>query len=109
VGAKYVKTQTLVRADTIGNEVKLVVEQIKDKTNQIQTTAGDRDDSGTLGGLYELIAEVTYSISSPNGLIHSQIKRLNSRKQADAAYKASEQKIKNAIQKLNNLLKLADS
>ncbi|MFT6262035.1 MAG: methyl-accepting chemotaxis protein, partial [Bermanella sp.] len=51
VGAEYVKTQTLVRADTIGNEVKLVVEQIKDKTNQIQTTAGDRDDSGTLSEL----------------------------------------------------------
>jgi methyl-accepting chemotaxis protein len=109
VGAEYVKTQTLVRADTIGNEVKLVVEQIRDKTNQIQTTAGDRDDSGTLSELYELIEEVTDSISSPNGLIQSQIKRLNSRKQADTAYEASEQNIKNAIQKLNDLLKLADS
>ncbi len=109
VGAEYVKTQTLVRADTIGNEVKLVVEQIKDKTNQIQTTAGDRDDSGTLSELYELIEEVTDSISSPNGLIQSQIKRLNSRKQADTTYKASEQNIKNAIQKLNDLLILADS
>ncbi len=109
VGAEYVKTQTLVRADTIGNEVKLVVEQIKDKTDKIQTTAGDRDDSGTLSDLYELIEEVTDSISSPNGLIQSQIKRLNSRKQADTAYKASEQNIKDAIQKLNDLLKLADS
>jgi methyl-accepting chemotaxis protein len=109
VGAEYVKTQTLVRADTIGNEVKLVVEQIKDKTNQIQTTAGDRDDSGTLSELYELIEEVTDSISSPNGLIQSQIKRLNSRKQADTTYKASEKNIENAIQKLNGLLKLADS
>ena len=109
VGAEYVKTQTLVRADTIGNEVKLVVEQIKGKTDKIQTTAGDRDDSGTLSDLYELIEEVTDSISSPNGLIQSQIKRLNSRKQADTAYKASEQNIKDAIQKLNDLLKLADS
>ena len=109
VGAEYVKTQTLVRADTIGNEVKLVVERIKDKTNQIQTTAGDRDDSGTLTDLYELIEEVTDSISSPNGLIQSQIKRLNSRKQAGTAYKSSEQNIKDAIQKLNDLLTLADA
>jgi methyl-accepting chemotaxis protein len=56
-----------------------------------------------------LIEEVTDSISSPNGLIQSQIKRLNSRKQADTTYKASEQNIKNAIQKLNDLLILADS
>jgi len=109
VGAEYVKTQTLVRADTIGNEVELVVNQIKDKTKQIQTTAGDRDDSGTLSELYELIAGVTDSVSSPNGLIQSQIKRLNSRQQAMTAYGASEENIKSAIQKLNDLLKLADN
>ena len=109
VGAEYVKTQTLVRADTIGNEVKLVVDQIKDKTTQVQTTAGDRDDSGTLSELYDLIAGVTDSISSPNGLIQSQIKRLNSRLQAGSAYTASEGNIEDALQKLNDLLKLADA
>ncbi|MEP1444829.1 MAG: methyl-accepting chemotaxis protein [Paraglaciecola sp.] len=109
VGAEYVKTQTLVRADTIGNEVNLVVDQIKDKANQIQTTAGDRDNSGTLSELYELIEEVTDSISSPNGLIQSQIKRLNSRQRAITAYTASEENISSAIQKLDDLLKLADS
>ena len=109
VGAEYVKTQTLVRADTIGNEVKLVVNQIREKTNQIQNIAGDRDDSGTLTELYELIEGVTDSISSPNGLIQSQIKRLNSRNQAGSAYTASEENIKSAIQKLDDLLKLADS
>jgi methyl-accepting chemotaxis protein len=109
VSAEYVKTQTLVRADTIGNEVKLVVDQIKEKTNQIQTTAGDRDDSGTLSELYELIEGVTDSISSSNGLIQSQIKRLNSRTQANTAYVASEENIKSAIQNLDDLLKLADA
>ena len=109
VGAEYVKTQTLVRADTIGNEVKLVVNQIREKTNQIQNIAGDRDDSGTLTELYELIEGVTDSISSPNGLIQSQIKRLNSRNQAGSAYTASEENIKSAIQNLDDLLKLADS
>lgn len=108
VGAEYVKTQTLVRADTIGNEVQLVVGQIKEKTSEIQSTAGTRDDSGTLDELYELIEGVTDSISSPNGLIQSQIKRLNSRNQAATAYQASEDNIKSAIQKLDDLLKLAD-
>jgi methyl-accepting chemotaxis protein len=109
VGAEYVKTQTLVRADTIGNEVNLVVDQIKDKTNEIKTTAGNRDDSGTLTELYELVESVTDSISSPNGLMQSQIKRLNSRRQAENAHAASEENIQNAIQKLNDLLSLADS
>jgi methyl-accepting chemotaxis protein len=109
VGAEYVKTQTLVRADTIGNEVKLVVDQIKDKTNLIQTTAGNIDDSGTLIELYELIEGVTDSISSPNGLLQSQIKRLNSQQQAESANAASEENIKNAVKKLNDLLKLANA
>lgn len=109
VGAEYVKTQTLVRADTIGNEVELVVGQIKDKTTEIQTIAGDRDDSGTLDELYELIEGVTDSISSPNGLLQSQIKRLNSRNQAETAYHASEDNIKSAILKLDDLLKRADN
>jgi methyl-accepting chemotaxis protein len=109
VGAEYVKTLTLVRADTIGNEVNLVVDQIKDKTNEIKTTAGNRDDSGTLTELYELVESVTDSISSPNGLMQSQIKRLNSRRQAENAHAASEENIQNAIQKLNDLLSLADS
>ena len=109
VGAEYVKTRTLVRADTIGNEVKLVVGQIEDKTNLIKTAAGDRDDSGILEELYELIEDVTDSISSPNGLIQSQIKRLNSRQQALSAYTASEDNIENAVQKLDELLKLADA
>lgn len=108
VGAEYIKTETLVRADTIGNEVNLVVNQIKDKTSQIQETAGDRDNSGTLSELYELIESVTDSISSPNGLIQSQIKRLNSRLEADAAYAASEENIKSAILKLDDLLSLAN-
>jgi methyl-accepting chemotaxis protein len=109
VSAEYIKTQNLVRADTIGNEVNLVVDQIKEKTIQIQDTAGDRDDSGTLSDLYELIESVTDSISSPNGLIQSQIKRLNSRTQANNAYAASEENIKSAVLKLNDLLELADS
>ncbi|PKG98702.1 methyl-accepting chemotaxis protein [Paraglaciecola sp. MB-3u-78] len=109
VGAEYVKTQNLVRADTIGNEVKLVVDQIRDKREQIQTIAGDRDDSGTLRELYELVASVTDSISSPNGLIQSQIKRLNSRNQAVTAYQASEDNIQHAVKKLDDLLKLADA
>lgn len=108
VGAEYIKTQNLVRADTIGNEVNLVVNQIKDKTIEIQAAAGDRDNSGTLSELYELIASVTDSISSPNGLLQSQIKRLNSRLAADDAYAASEENIKGAVKKLDDLLNLAD-
>ena len=106
--AEYIKTQNLTRADTIGNEVKLIIEQIRNKTKQIQAAAGDNDDSGTLAELYELMGSVTDSITSPDGLIPSQIQRLNSRQQAVLAYAASNENIDNAIHKLDNLLKLAN-
>ena len=109
VAAEFVKTESLTRADTIGNEVNLVVGQIQDKVNQIQTVAGDRDKSDSLSEMYELIGNVTESITSSNGLIKTQVKRLNSRNQSEQAYAASEENIQNAIQKLNELLALANS
>ena len=109
VAAEFVKTENLTRADTIGNEVKLVVGQIHEKVTQIQTTAGSRDNSGSLSELYELIGDVTESITSSDGLIQTQVNRLNSREQSEQAYAASEENIQNAIQKLNELLALANS
>lgn len=109
VGAEYVKTQTLVRADTLGNEVNLVVNQIDEKVAQIQSTAGDRDDSGTLEELYELVESVTESVKSSSGLLQTQVNRLNSTEQAWTTYQASEENIEQASEKLNDLLKLADA
>jgi methyl-accepting chemotaxis protein len=108
-GAEYVKTETLLKADTLGNEVKFVVGQIKDKTSQIQNSAGDRDDSGTLSELYELIDVVTDSVTSADGLLQTQIQRLNNHQQATKAYVASEENIQQAIKQLNSLLILAAS
>lgn len=108
VGAEYVKTKTLVRADTIGNEVDLVVKQINEKIAAMQDTAGSRDDSGTLSEIYELTETVMNTISSSNGLLQTQVSRLNSQTQAAEAYDTSEKNIQEAISKLETLLKLAD-
>ncbi|MGO4890843.1 HAMP domain-containing methyl-accepting chemotaxis protein [Flavobacterium sp. W21_SRS_FM6] len=108
VGAEYVKTTTLVRADTIGNEVNLVVSQIKEKVAEIQAAAGSQDSSGTLNEIYGLMDSVIDEVTASNGLLQTQVKRLNAKNQATKSYRASEENISEAITKLNELLKLTD-
>ncbi|NCP63976.1 MAG: methyl-accepting chemotaxis protein [Paraglaciecola sp.] len=108
VGADYVKTTTLVRADTLGNEVNLVVNQIKDKVTEIRAAANGRDNSGTLNEMYALMDSVTEAVSSSNGLIQTQLKRLNSKDQATKSYLNSEANINQAVGKLDDLLRITD-
>ncbi|MFT4993098.1 MAG: methyl-accepting chemotaxis protein [Paraglaciecola sp.] len=108
VAAQYVKTNTLVRADTIGNEVELVVRQINDKITAMQDTADTQDKSGTLSEIYVLSKTVMSTVSSSNGLLQNQVSRLNSQNQATEAYYTSEKNIQEAVSKLEALLKLAD-
>lgn len=109
VGAEYVKTQNLVRADTLGNEVNLVVNQIGETLSEIQKAAGGSDPSGTLSEIYQMTGSVLDSISSPNGLLQNQVKKINKQNDATAAYRASDANIELAIAKLNTLSKLADN
>lgn len=109
VSAEYVKTENLVRADTIGNEVDLVINQIKETVSEIQTAAGSLDNSGTLNEIYQLTGAVTDVVTSSSGLLQSQITKINKQSMATTEYQASEVNIKQATEKLNVLLKLADN
>ncbi|MDU0354221.1 methyl-accepting chemotaxis protein [Paraglaciecola aquimarina] len=106
--AEYIKTENLTRADTIGNEVELVINQIKSKVVEIQAAENGSDDSGTLSEVYELIAVITDSISSSDGLLQSQISQLKSQEQAKVAYQASDSNIQQAIAKLDEVMAFAD-
>ncbi|MCF2949706.1 methyl-accepting chemotaxis protein [Paraglaciecola aquimarina] len=108
VSAEYIKTTSLVRADTIGNEVTLVINQIEAKIDEIQSAENGSDDSDTLSEVYELVESITDSMTSSDGLLQAQVNRLNNQKQAKEAYLASDENIKQAIVKLNELLALAD-
>lgn len=108
VGGEYVKTQNLVRADTLGNEVKLVVNQIRETLDEIQNAAGANDPGGSLSEIYQMTGSVLDLISSSTGLLQNQIKKINKQNEATEAYRASDANIELAIQKLNTLSTLAD-
>lgn len=108
VSADYIKTQNLTRAQTIGNEVELVVTQIAAQLAEMQQIAGDRDSSGTLDEISDLVNSVTSSVNSSSGLLATQVDRLNRQIAAEQALSASEQNIAEASTELNKLLDLAD-
>ncbi|WP_158967358.1 methyl-accepting chemotaxis protein [Paraglaciecola sp. L3A3] len=106
--SEYIKTESLVRADTVGNEVELVINQIKGKVTDIQTAENGEDDSGTLSEVYELIDLITDTMTSSNGLLQSQLNQLKNKKEAQIAYQASYENIKQAILELDELMALAE-
>ncbi|GAB2701932.1 methyl-accepting chemotaxis protein [Aliiglaciecola aliphaticivorans] len=108
VSADYIKTENLVRADTIGNEVELVVAQISKQLGEMQSLVGNRDDSGTMQEITNLVNSVISSVTASDGLLNTQITRLNNQIKSAEALNASEQNIQEAIAELNALLKVAD-
>jgi methyl-accepting chemotaxis protein len=108
VGTEYIKTQNLVRANTIGNEVEIVIEQIREIVGDMQDTAGNRDSNDMLNEIYQMTATVTNVATSSTGLLQTHITKLYKQELATEKYVASEGNIKHATQKLNTLLILAD-
>lgn len=109
VSADYIKTQSLTRAQVIGNEVRIVVDDIESRISEMVETAGGRDDSGTLDEISELVNGVIDSVKSSNGLLATQVERLNKQIQAREALLASEANIVEATEVLNKLLAQAEA
>ncbi|MEO9946996.1 MAG: methyl-accepting chemotaxis protein [Paraglaciecola sp.] len=107
--AEYVKTETLLRAEINGSDVKFVTDQIQSKVTAMQDEAGSLDTSGTLSEIYSLVDDVLDSINSSQGLLQTQVRLLENKQQASIAYGASEQNIIQASDKLDDLKKLADA
>ena len=109
VSNEYVKTQTLVRSQTLGNEVDLVVEKVVTQLSEMVETAGGRDDSGTLDEINDLVNGAVNAIKASDGVVQLHVDRLERRNDAEKALNASDANIDQGIVELENLLKGADT
>jgi methyl-accepting chemotaxis protein len=107
--AEYIKSTTLTKAETLGNEVKLLAKQVGERNDEVIAAANDQDSSGTIDEINELVTTVMESVSSNSGLLQSQINRLNHQIEANQALKDSEQNIQQGVEQLEVLLGLANS
>ncbi len=108
VSNEYIKTETLLRSQTLGNEVDLVVEKVVTQLSEMVETAGGRDDSGTLDDINALVNEAVNAIKASDGVVQLHVNRLQRRIDAEKALNASDANITQGVVELENLLKLAD-
>lgn len=108
VATEYTKTQTLVRAQTIGNEVELVVAQVAEQVSTMLRTADGQDSSGSLDEINDLVSNALNAITAKDGVLQLQVNRLEFRNNAEQALNKSDSNIQEATLQLEKLLKLAD-
>ena len=108
VTTEYAKTETLQRAQTIGNEVELVVTQVAQQLSDMQQAESGQDSSGTMAEITEYITAATSALTANDGILQQHVNRLERAIAARQALGASDGNIQQAIGELNALLALAD-
>ena len=108
VAGEYVATDTIIRAQTKGNEVELVVNQVQKALDEMMDIAGDEDTTGTLEEIHELTQSAIDAFLSENGLMALHIHRLEERNSAQAALREADNNSQQGIIDLEALLGLAD-
>ena len=109
VSYEYVKTETIVRSQTLGNEVDLVVDKVATLLSDMSQAAGQRDQSGTLSDINELVNDALNAITASDGVMALHVERLERRNDSETALNASDKNIANGIVELEQLLALADA
>lgn len=108
VTTEYAKTETLQRAQTIGNEVELVVTQVAQQLSDMQQAESGQDSSGTMAEITEYITAATSALTANDGILQQHVNRLERAIAARQALGTSDGNIQQAIGELNALLALAD-
>lgn len=108
VSYEYIKTDTLVRSQTLGNEVKLVVDRVAGLLSDMVSAADGQDASGTLDEINTLVSDALNAITANDGVLQLHVDRLEFRNAAEKALNASDENIAQATVELERLLTLAN-
>ena len=108
VSYEYIKTQTLQRSQTLGDEVDLVVDKVVTQLSEMNAAADGRDDSGTLDDINDLVNDAINAIKASDGVMQLHVDRLERRNDAEQALNASDANINQGTLELGRLLTLAD-
>ncbi|ALS97474.1 HAMP domain-containing methyl-accepting chemotaxis protein [Lacimicrobium alkaliphilum] len=109
VASQYNKTNDLTRAETIGNELKLTLDNVLSTKQSMLDSAADRDSSGMLSDIEEMLLDIESTVTSSQGIINNQVSRLESQANASGALADSETNINAAVVELDALLKQANN
>ncbi|MCP4282531.1 MAG: methyl-accepting chemotaxis protein, partial [Alteromonas sp.] len=108
VTSDYIKTQTLVRADTLSNEVKFAVDAINEQLDAMLAAADGQDSTGMLSDIEGLVNDAIDAVTGSDGIIQLHMTRLELRNKTQQSLSQADNKASEAINELENLLALTN-
>lgn len=105
----YIKTDTLVRADTLGNELQFAVNKAQEQIDILMDTTDGEDDSGTLDEVEMLVSDALDAVIGSDGVMALHVQRLELRNSAERSLATSEELSGKSIDELEKLLALTNA
>ncbi|MCY7294446.1 HAMP domain-containing methyl-accepting chemotaxis protein [Alteromonas sp. a30] len=104
----FLKTQTKARAETLGSEVRILIERINSGSDEMLSKANGKDDSGALEEMKDNINELNDLILGSSGIIAQHNHRLNLIEQSEATLKTAIQQMDSTSAQLDQVVSLGD-
>lgn len=105
---EYTETRSVVRAETLGNEVRVVMEQANSQLTEMQRLVADKDTSGTLDEITDLVSDVIADTNANDGVLQIHLNYLQQGAAAGKELTASEGTISQGMELLDRLLEEAN-
>lgn len=108
VSDSFLKTQTLSRSETIGSEVKLLIERIQNENTEMLNAADGKDDSGALEEASENIESLASVLLGSSGIVALHNQRLALQNQANKTLQTAINQMESASAQLDQVAALGD-
>ncbi len=108
VSDSFLKTQTLARSETIGSEVKLLLERIQSENSSMLETADGKDDSGALEEASENIENLSSVVLGSSGIVALHNQRLRLQNETMATLQTAIEQMDAASAQLDQVALLGD-
>lgn len=105
---EFLKTRTNSRADTLGNEVKLLIERIQTQSQEMQDKSQGRDSTGSLEEIAETIETLADEVMGSSGLVALHNQRLDRFNSAARSLEQAIQQMQATSEQLDKVLDLGD-
>ncbi len=105
---EFLKTRTNSRAETIGNEVKLLIERIQTQSQEMQDKSQGRDDSGALEEISETISSLAEEVMGGSGLVIQHNQRLDRLNSAASSLEQAIKQMQATSEQLDTVANLGD-
>lgn len=108
VSDSFLKTQTLSRSETIGSEVKLLIERIQNENTEMLNAADGKDDSGALEEASDNIESLASVLLGSSGIVALHNQRLALQNQANETLQTAINQMESASAQLDQVAALGD-